>query len=131
MGEQRVWRGIRGHQGEQSIAAYIQLGSAPSDVSTFTRHVGTGVVWSSPWNKRDADALGLAISMGRLTTDPAAALVGGHESVFELFYKIRLPGNIYLTPDLQYIRYPGGTPATPDALAFGARIKFTFNTHQE
>jgi carbohydrate-selective porin OprB len=132
VGEQKVWRGIRARsQGEQSVAAYIQLGSAPSDVSTFTRHIGTGVVWSGPWNKRDADTLGLAISMGRLTTDPAAALVVGHESVFELFYKIQLPGNIYLTPDLQYIRHPGGTPATPNALAFGARMNFSFNTHQE
>ncbi len=132
VGEQRLWRRIGGGtHSEKSVATYIQLGSAPSDVSTFTRHIGTGVVWNGPWNRRNADALGLAISIGKLTRDPAAAVVDGHESVFELFYKIRFSPNIYFTPDLQYIRHPSGTPATPNALALGARMNFSFNTHQE
>ena len=49
-----------------------------------------------------------------------------HEAVLELNYQFTPFGGVLLTPDLQYVRRPGGVKATPDALFLGLKTHVEF-----
>ena len=79
---------------------------------------------------RGHDAVGLAL--GRIGTDGAwraatadGALVGyaagGSETLAELYYRWKLNEHIELSPDLQWIRRPGGDGRAPALRVFGLR----------
>jgi carbohydrate-selective porin OprB len=126
--EQSIWKDSRN---TQSVSAFIQHGTAPDDLSLITRHLGGGILWNSPFRHRANDAAGLAVSIGQLTRHPEVALRYHHETVYEVFYRIGLHKQVAIVPDLQYIFHPGGLPDSPNIFVAGARLKFSFNTHEK
>jgi porin len=126
--EQALWKRP---QTAQSLSGFLQYGTVPEDVSSIARHFGMGILWNSPMRRRENDAAGLAVSLGRLSRDPYAALEHHAETVYEVFYQIQLRQKVSVTPDVQYIDHPGGMAGWPNALVFGARVKFSFSTHHE
>lgn len=98
--------------------------------ATFDRAATLGVeLDGSDWG-RGADGVGVAV--GALRTSAAyrnesLALAGyeatGNETQFELYYRYKLNGKVELTPDLQYIRRPGGNGAADPVKVFGLRAK--------
>lgn len=95
----------------------------------------------SDWG-RSGDGLGLA--MGWLNTSSEfkqnsssldadgdgvpdfAYAANGTEQLAELYYRIRLNGNLELTPDFQWIANPGGDKSAPDAKVWGLRAKVSY-----
>ena len=91
---------------------------------------------------RAADSLGLALGTLRtssdfrndsLTLDANADAVpdfgyqaSGTEQQLELYYRFKLNSKIELTPDLQWIRQPGGNAAAPTVKVLGLRAKVGF-----
>jgi hypothetical protein len=91
---------------------------------------------------RAADSLGLAIGALRTSSDfrndsPTLDADGdavpdfgyqasGAEKQLELYYRFRLNGKVELTPDLQWIRQPGGNAAAPTVKVLGLRAKVGF-----
>jgi porin len=132
VGEQKFWRHQRHPQKqEQSLSAFVQLGSAPSAFSAFTRHIGAGLVWNAPLARRDHDSAGFAITRGRFTTEPAADFDDKHETVIETNYRFQLLNQLSLSPDFQYVIHPGGLSSNRNIYALGARIIFSLRSHAE
>ncbi|HEX22124.1 MAG TPA: carbohydrate porin, partial [Chromatiales bacterium] len=50
----------------------------------------------------------------------------GAEQVLEFYYRYRLSRQFEISPDLQYLRRPGGNPAANDILALGLRVQLTY-----
>ncbi len=91
---------------------------------------------------RAADGLGLAIGALRTSSDfrnDSLALdanadavpdfgyqASGAEQQLELYYRFRLSSKIELTPDLQWIRQPGGNAGAPTVKVLGLRAKLGF-----
>jgi carbohydrate-selective porin OprB len=123
MGEQKFWRRER-HNGknEQSLSGFVQLGSAPSSFSAFTRHLGTGLVWNAPVAARDRDALGFEVQRGRLSDDPAAGFDQPYETVYEAYYRVQISKQLSVSPDFQYFIHPGGVSTNQNGFAAGARL---------
>ena len=132
VGEQKFWRHERRNgRAEQSLSAFVQLGSAPSAFSAFTRHISAGLAWNAPLARRDRDSAGFAITRGRFTTDPAAGFDQSHETVFEAYYRVQLMKQLSVSPDFQYAIHPGGLSANRNTYALGARMIFTLSSHTE
>ncbi|MDA8255840.1 MAG: carbohydrate porin [Betaproteobacteria bacterium] len=91
---------------------------------------------------RAADSLGLALGALRTSSDfrnDSLALdanadavpdfgyqASGSEQQLELYYRFKLNGKVELTPDLQWIRQPGGNAAAPTVKVLGLRAKLGF-----
>lgn len=100
-----------------------------------------GELAGSPWG-RAADSLGLALGALRtsadfrrdsLTIDADADgnadfgyQASGSEKQLELYYRYKLNSHVELTPDLQWIRQPGGNTAAPMVKVLGLRAKIGF-----
>ncbi|MCK9381119.1 MAG: carbohydrate porin [Sulfuritalea sp.] len=97
----------------------------------------TGNLWG-----RAADSVGLALGALRtsadfrndsLTLDANADAVpdfgyqaGGMEKQMEIYYRFKLNSKVELTPDLQWIRQPGGNASAPTVKVLGLRAKVGF-----
>lgn len=88
----------------------------------------------SPWG-RGRDALGAALgwlrtgdAWRRATADGRLAgyAASGNELVAELYYRLALNEHLELSPDLQWIRRPGGDGLVPTVRVFGLRASFGF-----
>jgi carbohydrate-selective porin OprB len=132
VGEQTLWRQQRSNEKqEQSFTAFVQLGSAPAAFSTFTRHLGAGLIWNRPLARRDRDSAGLAVSRGRFTSDPTAAFDYRYETVFETYYRFQMSNRVSVSPDFQYAVHPGGVDSSHNVYVVGARITFSLNSPAE
>ncbi len=132
VGEQKLWRNEpRRGKPQQSLAAFLQLGAAPEDFSTFTRHIGAGLVWEAPFSLRENDSAGIALSRGRFTSNPAAAFDRSYETIFEAYYRWQLFKQLSVSPDFQYALNPGGLRSNRNTFALGLRTIFTLSSREE
>jgi porin len=125
--EQLVWRqaGQR-DQGERRLSAFLQLGRADGQVSAFTRHVGAGTVLQGPLRKRSQDAIGVAVTWVRFSSQPAAGFDLRSEMVLESYYKATLTKHIALVQDFQFVHHPGGLHANRDCPVVTPRLVISF-----
>ncbi len=105
--------GGRGAAERRGPQLFLQWGWAPPDRNEVTQYRGAGAAYEGLAARRPADSAGLAVARVRLAA-------GSAESVFELFYKIRLNTRVTVEPDMQWIRRPGGRGR--NALVGGVRI---------
>lgn len=112
---------------------FLRAGWQAQGRVTFDRTLTLGGEWGgSLWN-RGADALGFAVGglqtsddfRGVSLTDYGYSASGG-EQVVELYYRYRLNRQFEISPDLQYLRHPGGNAAADDLLALGLRVQLTY-----
>lgn len=96
---------------------FFQLGWAPEDRNEIIGYVGGGMSYRGVIPARVADAIGLGVTR--------ATLAGSiHETVVELFYKVRASSRMSIQPDLQWVHRPSGSKT--DALVVGFRARFEF-----
>ena len=132
VGEQKFWRHTRsGGQPEQSLSGFLQLGSASPRFSSINRHLGAGVVFTSPFAGRANDSVGISVTCGHLTPDPAMAFDYKRETILETYYSMRLNNYLSISPDVQYAIHPGGISTNHNAFAAGARIVLTLKAVSE
>ncbi len=122
--DQLVYREIPDDD-DQGIGWFVQYGYADPDVSPVDHHIGTGLTWTGALPHRDADALGLGISIVHFS-QASGATFSTYETATELFYTLQLTGFASLTLDLQAITNPGGIAAQPDALTGTTRLVLHF-----
>ncbi len=82
---------------------FVQLGYSPSAPNQIRSYVGAGVRVQGVLPQRPADTLTVGVAR-------AAPLGLQAETVIETVYSLQLARHIYLQPDLQRVRNPGGLP---------------------
>ena len=110
--------------GGGGIALFAEGGFADPRVTRYARHLGGGVTSSEPGGPH-ANAIGLAatwVSTSREAGSPCDA----DETVFELFLRYQAAGWLGLTPDVQWIRRPGGISTARDLYLGMVRADITF-----
>ncbi len=131
--EQRLWNWSEAENNSRRIDAYLKYGQADGDVSDFRgdiggldRHIGAGLVYNSPFQRRAHDALGIAVHRVEFTDATNAGFDDNHESAYEVFYKLQLAEQFIVKPDLQYIVNPGGDRTIGNATILTLRFEFEF-----
>ena len=130
----------------QQIADYATLflraGVQTGGDVPFDRALTLGGEWGGSYWSRGADALGVAFGWlqtsdefrrASLTVDADADgspdygyRASGAEQVTELYYRYRLNRQFELSPNLQYIRRPGGNGRADGISAFGLRAQLSY-----
>jgi hypothetical protein len=115
------------------VTLFGRYGHHTSGKVTFDRALTLGAELQGTSWQRGADSVGLAL--GRLRTsseyrDESLATVGyqaaGFEQQLELYYRYKLNKAVELTPDLQWIRRPGGDASADTVKVAGLRAKLGF-----
>ncbi len=128
-------RTLRGKSGEAGYAtAFLRLGFAPSDRNTIGWALDTGIAATGLLPGRPADIATLGVAHAAFSSDFAANTrardpslpAPDFEQVIEAGYTVVLSAHLTLTPDLQYIRHPGGCAGPSDAIAFLLRFKASY-----
>ncbi|MAZ06274.1 carbohydrate porin [uncultured Marinobacter sp.] len=130
----------------QQVADYTRLflraGWQTQGRVTFDRTLTLGGEWGGSYWGRGADALGLAMGWlwvsddfrreaSTLDTDGNGVAdygyrASGSEQIAELYYRYWLNNQFTLSPNLQYIRNPGGNGQAANVAAAGLRAQFGF-----
>jgi high affinity Mn2+ porin len=112
------------------LTLFARYGHHTSGKVTFDRALTVGAEHDgSPWG-RGADAIGLAFGSLRTSSayrDDSLITVGyeagGFEQQTEIYYRYKLNKAVELTPDLQWIRRPGGDASADTVKVIGLRAK--------
>ena len=115
--------------GKQGLSIFTSCGVAPSDRNVVSLYVDCGCNYLGLVPCRENDIAGVAVSYTKLSdelVENGRPIHSGHETIIEGSYKLQLNDHLYLQPDVQYIFYPGGFGAHPNALVSGLRFDFTF-----
>lgn len=109
----------------QGLGVFVRYGYAPEDVNPVEHVWSVGGQYQGLVPTRDDDVLGFGFAEGIAGDAFRRFEGGGRESVYELYYSIRLMPWLTVTPDLQYVQNPGGGE-TPDAIVVGVRVQASF-----
>ncbi len=135
-GERQTHAGL-GLSIDQKVADYATLfaryGQQTEGQVKFDRALTIGVdVGGSYWN-RGNDAIGLAVgglfisdAYKQASTTPVGFHRSGAEQLVELFYRYRINRQFTVSPDLQFIRHPGGNQLATTLTAYGLRTQLNF-----
>jgi porin len=104
------------------LDAFLQVGVADPEVSSFDLHLGAGLAWTCPFSAGVEDELGLGVSAVRLSDEPGADLDGSFETALELYYGFEPVSWVRVKPDVQYVVNPGGDASLDDALILTLRL---------
>lgn len=124
------------------LTAFGRYGHQLKGKPRFDRALTAGVeLDGSPWS-RAADSIGLAFGALRTGADfrrnsstldsdgdgtpDVGYHAGGWEKDVELYYRYKLNSHVELTPDLQWIRQPGGNASARSVTVVGLRGKMGF-----
>ena len=110
--------------GGGGIALFAEGGFADPRLTRYARHLGGGVT-SSDQGGAHANALGLAATWVGTSREPGSPC-DADEWVYELFLRYQAAGWLTLTPDLQYIRCPGGISTAHDLYLGMVRADIAF-----
>jgi porin len=122
----------------RQLGVFGSLVAAPDQaVSPMPFFFSTGVVANGPLASRPKDVLSLGVAYGGYSGDlrsqqQAQALLDPairpqvSELTIELSYAIQVLPGFTLQPGVQYLIHPGGSPATPNALALGVNAVVSF-----
>ncbi len=130
----------------QQVADYATLflraGWQTQGKVAFDRTLTLGGEWGGSYWGRGADALGIALGWLKVSDEFSKASLtldadgdgtpdfgyraDGSEQIAEIYYRYRLNGQFELSPNLQYVRTPGGNGSASDMTALGLRAQLSF-----
>lgn len=127
------------------LGLFVRAMGAPPDRNLVDAFVQGGLTFKAPFDGRDNDTVGFAVSWSHVSNDVSkansyfAALTGQpvpvrrSETQLELTYQAQLAPWFQVQPDFQYIASPGGGVANPltgrrvrDAAILAVRTNVTF-----
>lgn len=131
---------------DQKVAEYISLfgryGYQLGGKARFDQALTVGSEISGNYWARGSDAVGVGLGLLKVSdefkrdsstvdadgdgTPDLGYTASGMEQVAEVYYRYRLMPKLELSPNLQYIRNPGGNSSATDAYAVGLRAQVTY-----
>lgn len=111
--DQLLWKENGNPDDTQGIGMSLQMGWADPHVSEAHRHFAASCTWTGALDNRDADVIGIGLSIAELTENPAAGFHKGHETVLESLYTFAITRFWTVTCDVQTVFNPGGDHRDP------------------
>jgi carbohydrate-selective porin OprB len=112
-----------------SLSLFCRYGIQDQSVSQLKGAWSAGFQWEGPIGGRPSDLLGFAYGSAmngdsHIEANPENRW--NDESHGEMYYRIAAGDHITLTPDIQWMRNPGGESSPDDLLALGLRMHLAF-----
>ena len=113
---------------KQGLGVFGRYGFANGDVNKVNHFWSLGASYLGLVPTRDADVLGFGVAQSILSSQYRHNVnsLADRETVYELYYAIKVTPWLTVSPDLQVITNPGGNKDARDALMGGLRLKIVF-----
>ncbi len=119
-----------GSEPGRHLTGFARYAFTDGDSTAIRAQLNFGVSLHGPFAARPEDILAFAMTRGRLAAKYRAAQWRDHavetvsnEDAVELTYRALVMPWLSIQPNLQWIRHPGGTAATPKASLAGIRLE--------
>lgn len=134
MARQQVTRDDHGG----GLTLFGNLIQADSDTDYADQIAEVGALYNGPFASRPDDRISLLLARARVSGRAADRVrlenldaaqpqaVPGYEYTYELNYKLAVLPGVYLMPNYQYIRHPGGRNDQGNASVWGLRVSANF-----
>ena len=105
-----------------------RYGYAHGDVNAVSHFWSTGAQYLGLVPTRDEDVLGFGVAQSIMSKDLREEVnsLADRETVYELYYAIKVTPWCVISPDVQLVTNPGGNKDARDALIGGVRVKIVF-----
>ncbi|MCP4590022.1 MAG: carbohydrate porin [bacterium] len=126
--DQVVWKESDDPKDKQGLGVFGRYAWAHRDVNQIEHFWSLGAVYQGLIPARDADVLGFGMAQSILSSQYRNNVNNDadRETVYELYYAIKVAPWCVVTPDLQLVTNPGGNKDGRDALVGGVRVKIAF-----
>lgn len=123
--QQLVRRGESDADKAKGWFLFSQLGLADENVSASRVHASLGTSVKGTFESRDDDTAGVFVSYCNMSR-ASGSTTTRDETLIESFYKVQLTPWVSISPDVQYIVNPGGTPGVKNAWVGSLQIIVSF-----
>ena len=124
--DQMVWKENDDAKDKQGIAIAGRYGHADGEVRKIEDFWAVALQYEGLIPERDEDLFGIGVAQGILADEYARVHDRtDRETVYEMYYSIKLAPWLYISPDLQYITNAGGDVDDNDAFVAGLRFKMS------
>ena len=126
--DQMIWKENNDPKDKQGLGVFARYGWAHRDVNKINHFWSAGAAYQGLIPSRGADVLGLGVAQSILSSQYRHNIDSraDRETVYELYYAIKVTPWCVVTPDIQVITNPGGDRDARDALVGGVRVKIAF-----
>jgi porin len=126
--DQLIWRESREAKDRQGLSLFARYGYAHEDVNRVEHFWSAGAQYVGPIPTRDQDVLGFGVAQAILSDRLRSELnpLADRETVYELYYAIQITPWLVITPDIQFVRNPGGNADHHDAVVANVRVRIVF-----
>ncbi len=110
----------------QGLGAFFRVGSASAkrnDVETFW---SAGMQYQGVLPGRDDDVLAVGTSQAIFSDFASATYTADSETVIETYYSAQITPWLTISPNLQYVRHPGGDQSIENTYIAGLRAQMAF-----
>jgi len=122
--DQMIWKENEGPDDAQGVAIAGRFGHANGEVSRIEDFWSFAGQYEGLIPGRDDDVLGVGVGQGILADEYERVHRGAdRETVYELYYSIKLAPWLWISPDVQYITNAGGDDPDNDAFVAGLRVR--------
>lgn len=124
LGEQLLIKRDEDPESDLGLWLFARGGFADDEVAAVETHATAGLTLRGTFEGRDDDVFGVMYNFADLSDKNAA--FDGDEHALEVYYRIRVTGSVFVTPDFQYIANPSGDAALDDAVVGTLRVQVSF-----
>ncbi len=126
--DQLVYKENDDPKDKQGLGIFGRYGYAHGDVNAVSHAWSLGASYLGLVPERDKDVFAFGIAQNIMSKDMRRETnsLADRETIYELYYAIKLTPWCTITPDLQVITNPGGNKDAHDAFIGGVRIMIVF-----
>jgi porin len=124
--DQLIYKEDSESEDTQGLGTFFRYGYADSKKNDLTNFWSAGFQYQGLFENRDEDVLGMAFGQGFFSDSANSSYTADYESAVECYYSAQIAPWFYISPNIQYIKNPGGSASVGDAVVVGARILLIF-----
>lgn len=112
----------------QGLGLFFRYGYAHGDINRISHFWSVGAQYQGLIPTRDDDLLGFGVAQSIASRQLRSEINSrtDRETVYELYYALRVTPWCVITPDVQFITNPGADKDARDALVGGVRVRIDF-----
>ena len=124
--DQMIWKERNDPKDRQGIAIAGRFGYAPGEVNRVSRFWAVAGQYQGLIPGRDDDVLGIGVAQGIMSDQyHRVSPDADRETVYEMYYAIKVTPWLIISPDVQFITNAGGHGGDNDAFVAGLRLKMS------
>ncbi len=124
--DQMIWKENEAEKDKQGLSMAARYGHAHGNVNRIEHFWAAALQYEGLVPGRDKDLLGVGVAQALQSGQYRRIRpMADRETVYEMYYSIRVAPWLIISPDLQFITNTGGDDGDPDTFVGGIRFKMS------